>query len=179
MKKFILPLLIVLLSGNFAFADGDLWDNFGNSDVYGQKAVTDDEFEQALESKKKKPRKTKEEKELQKGESFSQSNETEILNNTMKELPVLLIPVGLKVKEGYTVPIGHYQVEGAKDDDGNVFIKLYQAHDLIAKIPAEETEDDFGEETINFVKLNPHGDYHVEILYGGIDFNAFAIVDME
>lgn len=178
MKKFILPLLIVLLSGNFAFADGDLWDNFGDSNVYGQKAVTDDEFDKALESKKKKP-KNKEDKELKKGKTFSQSNETEMLNNTMKELPVLLIPVNLKIKEGYTVPIGHYQVEGLRDKDGEVYIKLYQAHDLIAKIPAEETEDDFGEETINFVKLNPHGDYHVEILYGGIDFNAFAIIDIE
>lgn len=179
MKKFILPLLTILLSGNLAFADGDLWDNFGDSNVYGQKAVTDDEFDKALESKKKKPKKNKEEKQLEKGKTFSESNETEMLNNTVKELPVLLIPVNLKIKEGYTVPVGHYQVKGFKDKDGDVFIKLYQAHDLIAKIPAEETEDDFGEETINFVKLNPHGDYHVEILYGGIDFNAFAIIDVE
>ena len=97
MKKFILPLLTILLSGNLAFADGDLWDNFGDSNVYGQKAVTDDEFDKALESKKKKPKKNKEEKQLEKGKTFSESNETEMLNNTVKELPVLLIPVNLKI----------------------------------------------------------------------------------
>lgn len=178
MKKLILPLLIIFLTGNFVYAD-DLWDNFGDSNVYGQKPVTDAEFEKAYESKKGKPRKAREEKNFEKGKTYSQSNETEILNNTAKELPVLLIPVNLKIKDGYIVPVGHYQVEGVKDKDGEVYIKLYQAHDVIAKIPAEETEDDFGEETINFVKLNPHGDYHVEILYGGIDFNAFAIIDVE
>ncbi len=178
MKKFLVTLFALsVASGNFALADGDLWDNFGDSGVYGQKSVTDDEFDKALESKKKKFKKKKN-KEIPKGESFSQSNETKMLTETSKDLPILLIPLALKVKEGYTIPIGHYQVEGEKKD-GEVYIKLYQAHDLIAKIPAEETEDDFGETSINFVKLLPHGDYHVEIIYGGMDFNAYAIIDTE
>lgn len=177
MKKLLAVVFsIIVTTGNFALAD-DLWDNFGDSNVYGQKAVTDQEFEQAIESKQKKGKK-KPDKNIPKGESFSQSNETEILTNTTKELPVLLIPVPLKIKENYILPIGHYQVEGVKED-GETFINLYQAHDLIAKIPAEETEDDFDEDEINFVKLNPHGDYHVEILFGGLDFNAFAIIDIE
>lgn len=176
MKKFFILFLMIIISVNCSYAD-DLWDNFGDSNVYGQKAVTDDEFDKALESKQKK-RKKKTDKNIPKGENFSQSNETEILTNTTHDLPILLIPVPLKIKENYIIPVGHYQAEGVKED-GKVYINLYQAHDLIAKIPAEESEDDFGEDAINFVKLKPHGDYHVEIIYGGLDFNAYTIIDTE
>ena len=177
MKKFLSILWVIYLLGAYPVnAEGDLWDNFGDSNVYGQKAVSEDEFNQALESKQKKKKK---DKNIPKGEKFSQSNETEILNNTEKEPQLLLIPLPLKVKEGYIVPIGHYEIDAEKDNNGEVYLKLYQAHDLIAKIPAEETDDDFGEQVINFVKLKPHGDYHVEIIYGGLDFNAYAIIDIE
>lgn len=174
MKKFLIILGIIFIGCN-VFAEGDLWDNFGDTDIYGQKAVTDQDFDKALESKQKKK---KRDKNIPKGENFSQSNETEMLKNSTKELPVLLIPLTLKVNEKYSIPVGHYQVEGIKEN-GEVYITLYQAHDVIAKLPAEETNDDFGEETINFVKLLPHGDYHVEIIYGGVDFNAYTIVDIE
>ena len=175
MKKYFALLISIFLLSGGSVAD-DLWDNFGDSNVYGQTPVSEQEFEKALQIRQGKKKK---DKNIPKGESYSQSNETEILTNTTSELPVLLVPLPLKVKEGYTIPIGHYQVEGEKTEDGDVFIKLYQAHDVIAKIPAEETDDDFGEENISFVKLKPHGDYHVEILFGGLDFNAFAIIDTE
>lgn len=175
MKKFFTLLSIIILSCNFAFADDDLWDNFGDSNVYGQKPVSDEEFEKALQSKQKKK---KRDKNIPKGESFSQSNETEMLKTSTKELPILLIPLNLKVSENSSIPVGHYQIEGVKEGS-NVYLKLYQSHDLIAKIPAEETDDDFGENTINFVKLLPHGDYHVEIIFGGVDFNAYSIIDIE
>jgi len=173
MKKF-LTILSIIIFGTTAFADGDLWDNFGDTNTYGQKAVTDQDFDKALKSKQKKK---KRDKNIPKGENFSQSNETEMLKNSTKELPVLLIPLTLKVNEKYLIPVGHYQVEGVKEN-GEVYIKLYQAHDVIAKLPAEETDDDYGEEAINFVKLLPHGDYHVEIIYGGVDFNAYTIIDI-
>lgn len=44
---------MLLLTTNYAFADGDLWDNFGDTNVYGQKPVSDEEFDKALESKQK------------------------------------------------------------------------------------------------------------------------------
>ena len=163
MRKILTILFIIIFStSNAVFAEGDLWDNFGDTNVYGQTPVSDKEFEQALESKKGKK---KRDKNIPKGESFSQSNETEQINNSTKELPILLIP------------IGHYQIEGVKEN-GNVYLKLYQAHNVIAKIPATETNDDFNEPTINFVKLLPHGDNHVQIIYGGIDFNAYTVIDI-
>lgn len=175
MKKFFKFFIVFFLSANIVCAEDDLWDNFGDTNVYGQKAVSEQEFEKALESKQKKK---KQDKNVFKGESFSQSNETEMLKNSSSELQILLIPLNLKVNENSIIPVGHYQIEGIKEGN-NVFLKLYQAHDIIAKLPAEETDDDFGEETIRFVKLLPHGDNHVEIIYGGVDFNAYTIIDIE
>ena len=95
MNKAVLLLLIVLICNSQpVFAEGDLWEHFGDSNIYGQKAVTDKEFEDALESKKGKPKKQKD-KLLRNGESFQQSNETEFLTAMPKELPILLIPVDL------------------------------------------------------------------------------------
>lgn len=174
-KKFLTILFIIIFStSNAVFAEGDLWDNFGDTNVYGQTPVSDKEFEQALESKKGKK---KRDKNIPKGESFSQSNETEQINNSTNELPILLIPLTLKSSNNSIIPIGHYQIEGVKEN-GNVYLKLYQAHNVIAKIPATETNDDFNEPTINFVKLLPHGDNHVQIIYGGIDFNAYTVIDI-
>lgn len=175
MRK-ILPIIFIILltTSNFVLAEDDLWDNFGDSNVYGQTPVSDKEFEQALESKKGKK---KRDKNIPKGEQFSQSNETEQLNSTTKEPQILLIPLNLKTANNSIIPIGHYEIEGVKEN-GNVYLKLYQAHNVIAKIPATETNDDFNEPTINFVKLLPHGENHVQIIYGGIDFNAYTVIDI-
>ena len=177
MRKILSLILILFFTSNLAIADGDLWDNFGDQNVYGQQAVSEQDFQKALDSKKQKQKqKKKKDKNIPKGESFSQSNETEALSNTTKELPILLIPLSLKVGDGI-IPVGHYQVEGKKEND-QTFLMLYQGHTVIAKLPAEETNDDFGEPSINFVKLLPHGDYHVQIIYGCLDFNAYSVIDI-
>lgn len=174
MKKLSLFLfMFFMLFCNTVYAEGDLWDNYGDTNVYGQKPVSDEDFQKALESKKGKKKK---DKNIPKGESFFQSNETNAIINVSKELPVLLVPLTLKINENSEIPIGHYQVEGVKEN-GQVYLKLYQAHYLIAKLPATETNDDFNEPTINFVKLLPHGDYHVQIIYGCPDFNAYTVID--
>ena len=175
MRKILSLILILFFTSNLAIADGDFLDNFGDQNVYGQQAVSEQDFQKALDSKKQKQKKKKD-KNIPKGESFSQSNETEALSNTTKELPILLIPLSLKVGDGI-IPVGHYQVEGKKEN-GQTFLMLYQGHTVIAKLPAEETNDDFGEPSINFVKLLPHGDYHVQIIYGCLDFNAYSVIDI-
>ena len=173
-KIFALLYILIFATSNLMFAEDDLWDNFGDSNVYGQTPVSDKEFEQALESKKGKK---KRDKNIPKGKSFSQSNETEQINNSTKEPQILLIPLNLKTANNSIIPRGHYEVEGVKENN-NTYLKLYQAHNVIAKIPAIETNNDFNEPTINFVKLLPHGENHVQIIYGGIDFNAYSIIDI-
>jgi len=177
MKTRVFLLLIILMMTSLcAYADGDLWDNFGDQNVYGQKAVTDEEFEQAIESKKGKPKKQKD-KLLRNGEAFQESNETAFLKSVPKELPILLIPVDLALDENRVLPVGHYQVMGEKRD-GKVYLKLYQAHNLLTSLEAAETNDDFGEEEINFVKLLEDGENRVKIIFGSLAFNAYTTVNI-
>lgn len=169
-------LAILIFGAGGAFAEGDLWDNFGDQNVYGQKAVTDKEFEEALESKKGKQKKPKD-KLLRNGEAFQKSNETEFLKSVPKELPILLIPLNLALTEDRILPVGHYQIMGEKKG-GKVYLKFYQAHNLLANLEAVETNDDFGEEEINFVRLLENDGNSVKIVFGSLDFNAYTIVNI-
>lgn len=177
MNKAVLLLLIVLICNSQpVFAEGDLWEHFGDSNIYGQKAVTDKEFEDALESKKGKPKKQND-KLLRNGESFQQSNETEFLTAMPKELPILLIPVDLILEKDRVLPVGHYQIMGERKN-GKVYLKFFQAHELLAQLEVTETEDDFGEEEINFVRLLDNDEQSVKIIFGSIDFNAYTTLSI-
>lgn len=187
MKKNLLALMIsvILISPCCAEGDGDLWDNYGDINFYNsdkQTAVSDEQFDETVEKVKEKQKKkglfnfNKEPKKM-KGESYQQSNETEFLNGISKETPILRVPCELKKLDGETLPIGHYQVEFEKDDEGFVTLKLYQAHYMIAQYPAQETDEDLFDEHINYLTLEDFGENKVKINYGSMDFNAFAIVD--
>ena len=178
MKKIVLLFFITfLLSLNYVNADdGSLWDNFGDQNIYGQEAATDEEFEKALESKKGKPKKPKD-KLLRNGESYQQSNETQFLTAVPKELPILLVPLKLAIKEDRILPVGHYQVTGEKQN-GKIYLKLYQAHNLLASLEAKETNEDFDDDEINFVKLIQENENQVKIIFGSLDFNAYTIVNV-
>jgi len=160
------------MTGGQAFADGDIWDNFGDQNFYGSKeAVSDKDFDKALESKKKqkKPKKMK-------GESYQESNETEVINQIPKELPIVSISVPIQINEDAILPPGHYQVVG-EQRQGKIFLKLYQAHYLMAEIEAVETLEDYNEPEVHFVKfITDEKDNQLKIIYGSIDFNAYANV---
>ena len=171
MKKLFLILFSLILSGNFAIAE-DLWDNYGDTNTYNQKSVTDEEFEKAIESKTRK----KKNKKIPKGNESHQSNETQFLKEAKEDLPVLCLPTNI-ILEDKILPVGHYQIVGEKKDNKPV-IKLYQAHFLIGEIPTTETQDDFNKETVTFVDVVENGENQIKIIYGSIDFNAYAIVNI-
>lgn len=174
MKKILTTIFsLIIFSCGTAFAEGDLWDNYGDQHTYGQKAVSDKEFDKALESK---TRKKKRNKNIPKGSEFHQSNETQFIKDAEEEMPVLCIPVKLQVGENI-IPEGHYQIDGEKKD-GDTFLNLYQAHFLIAKLPAKETQDDYGKETVHFVELMSVNDTQVKIIFGSIEFNAYSVIDI-
>lgn len=173
-KFFIIFFGILLFTTNFAYADGDLWDNFGDQNSYGQKPVSDEEFDKAIKSKK---RKQKRDKNVPKGEEFRQSNETDFVNNIKENLPIVCISAPLKIGETGILPVGHYQAKGELQN-GQPRIKLYQAHYLMADFPAVETDDDFDEQEINFVRMLDHNDRQYKIIFGSVDFNAYAVVDI-
>ena len=167
-------------------ADGDMWDNF-NTDIQApkdSKFVSDDEFEQAIKKKNKRIDKWKnillDRGGKPRGEVRYQSNETEEISKNEGEdasLPILSTPAEIKIGEG-VIPVGHYQVKGEKKD-GNVILSLYQAGELIARIPAVETNDDYDKDEILFAGWQPENDKSIKIIYGSLDFNAYAIVDLQ
>lgn len=174
MKKFLTTIFsLIIFTSCAALAEGDLWDNFGDQNSYGQTPVSDKEFEKALESKRGKKKRNKN---IPKGNELHQSNETQFIKDAEEEMPVLCIPVQLKVGNEI-IPVGHYQIDGEKKD-GKTSLKLYQAHFLMAQIPAQETQDDYGKETVHFVELLEHNDKQVKIIFGSIDFNAYSIIDV-
>lgn len=187
-KSFVILILSLFSFLSPVFADdvdlpatGELWDNWNNNqDFYGQdKNVSDEDFDKAIDSLKSKKNKRAErlkKKQIPKGEEFSRSNETEIINEQSDKdsLPVVSIPVELVVGEG-VLPVGHYQVKGEMDGE-NFVLKLYQAQYLMAQFPAVETDDDFEEDTITFAKWYCEGDDTLKIIYGSLDYNGYALV---
>jgi hypothetical protein len=185
MKKFLIFLLIALLTAHcspFTIAadfddipdvDGSMWDNFSEqAPAEAKPFVSDSDFDKALESKQRKKKKNKN---IPKGQMYRDSNETTFIQETT-ELPVLTIPLNLYISENSVLPSGHYQVKGEKVN-GKPVINFYQAHYTMAQIPAIETDNDFGEKNINFVKLIDAADGKVKIIFGNMDFNAYAVID--
>lgn len=186
MKKLSLLLLFIFLMSSSVFANDtdDLWNNY-NIDVTGGqevRAVSDEEFEQALQkmdSKVNKWRNRYRKWSAPRGKDFSQSNETELIENEHGDkvsLPVLSLPVDISIGEAI-LPVGHYQVKG-EIIDNNPVLSLYQAGELMIRIPAVETKDDFEQDEILFASWVSENDNCLKIIYGSLDFNAFAIVDI-
>lgn len=168
-------MFLLLFACPAVFAEDDLWDNYGDPNTYGQKPVTDKEFNSTVDRLLEKKNKKKKNKNIPKGEEFHQADETTFLNNTAEELPILLIPLRLKVNDDGILPMGHYQVKGEKIN-GQPVLKLYQSEKLMAQFPAKETNDDFNEPEIKFVRLLENNADTIKIIFGSIDFNAYSII---
>lgn len=193
MKKFLLIILSVVLLATPVLADdvdlpatGDLWDNWNGATQDGKeaKAVSDEDFDKAIDQLDRKINKRKYKKlkkQIPKGEEFHQGNETDIIieQSDKNTHPVLSIPVELAVGEDGVLPVGHYQIRGEKDDDGNVYICFYQSQYLMAKFPAVETDEDFDQDTIVFGEWFPEGDKKIKVIFGSMDFNAYTIIDLK
>ena len=168
-------------------SNGDLWDNWSNSqNLYGQDkpAVSDEEFDKALQSIKDKKNKLGnwlKKRQIPRGKEFSQSNESDIINNEIEikdSLHVICIPVELALEDG-VLPVGHYSVKAQKNDNGEIELSFYQAQYLMAKLPAIETTDDFGQDTIAFIKWLPEGDDIIKIIYGSMEFIAYTFAKLK
>jgi hypothetical protein len=194
MKKlfsYVILLSMIFLGTNVLADDidlpstGDLWDNWDSSqDNYKEsKSVSDEDFDKAINKIKEKTNKREaklKKKQIPKGEEFHQSNESEVIKNEISDdsLPVVSIPIGLLI-DNEILPIGHYQIKGEKDENGNPVLKFYQAHYLMAQVPAIETNDDFDEESITFAKWVSEDDNHIKIIFGTMDINVYAIIQIQ
>lgn len=190
MKKFLIILTVFFSIGLVGFADED-WSGYDNIDNAwdGQKSITNKQFEEtmdALQANKKRKEAKERAKILRK---FKGSSLTPQMDANKEDIPsespdeeieegeLLSIPVDI-IMEDKIVDRGYYKVIGSKQKDG-VYLLLYQAHTLVAKIPARETDDDFSQPAIRFTKLLPVNDHTMKIIYGSLDFNAYAYVDFD
>lgn len=189
MKRFFVFALLFTILSSCSYAD-DEWDSFGDVDRAwdGQKSITNKEFEEAintLEGKKKQKEEKKRKKMIKKisggGESLHPdlSPDSEIKSLTpLKENEdgmLLNVPVNMIINNE-ALDKGFYKVIGERDKDGNIYLSFYQSQFFKGKVKAVETRDDYEQETLDFVELIPYNDKYVKIIFGSLDFNAYAFV---
>lgn len=153
---------------------GDAFDN----PFAGQKQITDEEFQKTLDSVKAKQKKKKKKDKPFKGQSYNEENNGNYLGETAEKNILLGVPLNLTNGDGSEIPTGHYKVVGEKDND-KVYLNFYQSYTLIAKVPAIETNSDFNETEMNFVKLLPYDEKRIKIIYGSMDFNAYTFIKIK
>lgn len=187
MKKGILILLALLL---IYPASADEWDNFTGIDRAwdGQKTVTNQEFEDvidALQAKQKQKDAKKRKKLIKKvgGGGTSLHNElnpdktiTEIAPLKKNKDGLLLnIPVCMIIDDNI-LEKGFYNVFAEKDKNGDIYLSFYQSQFFKGKVRASETQDDYDSDVIDFVKFFPYDKHFIKIVYGSLDFNAYAYI---
>lgn len=185
----ILLILSFCASVNICCAEG--WDDYAGLDRAwdGQKSITNKEFEQvmdALEAKTKKKEARKKKRKARKISGGGTSLHDEL--NPDKVIPelesvkpiaedlLINLPINLII-DGKPLEKGYYNVMSERNkEDNKIYLSFYQGHFLKAKIQATETEEDYGEEEVNFVKIKSYNDSFVKLIFGSIDFNAYAYV---
>lgn len=183
MKKILAVFLFVyLLSILPAFCDdlglGDYTQSIENA-WYGQKPITDEQFEKTVKGLQDKKNSKKIKKQKKQGQSlYKEEQDVDPFSQTMNEMPLLLLPVNLLNADESEIPVGHYSVVGKKVKN-KVYLEFWQAHLKVATLEAVETNNDFGEKDINFVKVLPYDESKVKLIYGSIDFNAYTLVPIK
>lgn len=188
MKKALLLIFCFVFFVPAIYADD--WDDFGDIDRAwdGQKSITNQEFEDAintLEAKKKQKEEKQKKKKIKKisggGTSLhpdlAPTNEIPIQEQLTKNKDGLLlnVPVNIII-DGKPLEKGFYNIFAEKDKNNEIYISFYQSQYLKGKVKAQETADDYGSEHIDFVELLPYDKHFVKIIFGSLDFNAYAYV---
>ena len=189
MKKIFLLILLLLLASPSFSSD---WDDFENVDRMwdGQKTITDKEFEEVMEkleeNKVKKEEKQKQKK-IKKISGGGKSLHSELDANS--EVPVFE-KLKSKQEEGILVnsPVnlligdtmlekGYYKVIAERDKETKkIYINFYQSQFFKAKLEVIETDDDFGQDKLDFAELMPYNESFMKMIFGSLDFNAYAFV---
>lgn len=144
----------------------------------GQKKITDEQFQKALDEVKTKQGKRKKENKPFKGKNFNEENAGGYLNETADKNLLLSIPVELTNGDGAEIPIGLYKIVGTKIGD-DVYLDFYQSSTKVARVPAIETNHDFDKMSINFVEWSAYDEKRIKIIYGSIDFNAYTFIRLK
>lgn len=194
MRNFLRGTFILFIACCLQAYSADSWDDFSAVEKAwdGQKTVTNQEFEQVMDALQEKAKKKETKKKNKRAKKISgggtslhnELNPDKIIPELESVKPVesdLLVnlPVDLVV-DGNLLERGFYNVLGERDEvSKKIYLSFYQAHYLKAKIEATETNDDYNEEDVNFVKVKDYNDSFVKLIFGSIDFNAYAYVPFQ
>ena len=190
MRKSFLFIIFILTCFFLNPACADSWDDLSNVESLwdGQKSITNQEFEQVMDKleekgkqKEEKIKKKKIRKKIGSGTTLHEElnpdnkiNELESLD--AKEDLVLNVPVDLYI-EGKVVEKGYYKILSEVDSKTNKkYLCFYQSQFFKGKVEVVETEDDFEEQELNFVRLLFHDESFVKIIFGSLAFNAYGYV---
>lgn len=188
-KTFLFTLILAALVQLSASAEN--WDDFSNLDRMwdGQKAVTNQEFEQVMEKLEEKG-KQKEEKIIKKKRKKLFGNGSTLHNELnpdkdINEIPelkeekedlIINIPVQLII-DGKILERGFYKVLPEIDEKTQKkYINFYQSQFLKGRIEVIETESDFEEDLLDFAKILPFNESFIKLIFGSIKFNAYAFI---
>lgn len=192
MKKYFVILLFCFLTFALrAFAEEDYSADGANDymhysktfeDPYaGQKQITDEEFQKTLEQVKAKQNRKKprsQQVKPMKGKSNDSSDASDYIDETGEKILLLSIPLNLINGDGVDISTGHYKILATKED-AKVYLDFYQSSTFIARVPAIETNSDFDEKELNFVKLIPYNKERVKVIYGSMDLNAYTFIKIK
>lgn len=171
--------------------NADSWDDFANVDRMwdGQKSITNKEFEQVMEKLEEKE-KQKEEKQVKKKRKklfgggttlHKELNPDDKLNEFESIKPkeegiVLNVPVSLVLGKD-VLEKGYYKVLPEHDEETKkIYVSFYQSQFFKGKVEVVETEEDYGKETIDFAEIIPYNTSFVKLIFGSLDFNAYAYI---
>ncbi len=186
-KKYLVILAIFVLCSPICAQE---WDDFADIDKAwdGQKSITNKEFEEVMDALNQKQNKSDEKKKkklIKKigGGGTSLHSDLDPLKNIVgvpkleDECDGILInvPVNLLLDEK-VLEKGYYNVVAERDKNEKIYISFYQSQFFKGKLPVIETEDDFDEKNLDFAKILPYSESFVKIIFGSIDFNAYALV---
>lgn len=192
MKKIFAFIFVFIITLSTVSAD-DFFDSYVGVDNAwdGQKPITNKEFEDAINvlqgNQKKKEAKQRKKKIKKISGGGTSLHEMLDPNSEIKPQGEIVIPkedagqllnltVNAIAGDSKLEP-GFYNIFAERDkDSGEIYILFYQGHEEKARVKAYETENDYGEDSINFVKILPYNENFVKIVFGSLDFNAYAYV---
>lgn len=202
MKKYFIILLFcfstVILPAFADDASSGEYDYSQDSSTFdnphgGQKQVSDEDFQKAINQVKAangitkaiKNRKSKRKSWKKQPvaappstQKFDSAQAAKDADKADEKILLLSLPINLINGDGTDIPIGHYKIL-AKKDNGSLYLDFYQSSSIIAKVPAIETNSDFDEKELNFVKLIPYNSQRVKIIYGSVDVNAYTFINIK
>jgi hypothetical protein len=79
--------------------------------------------------------------------------------------------------DGVVIEKGFYKVvPEVNSEEKKKYLNLYQSQYFKGKVEVVETQNDFGEKELNFVKLIPYNESFVQIIFGSLEFNGYAFL---